>query len=174
MCCVRLRADSRRLPRATNIPLRSPQINSRWRAPARCTSSAGSARGRSWSWRWPNRGGARRRQITPTKPPFRRRPERRKRMVEIKKVPVNAPEFQSNGPHPKLKGVFLSLQKLFFASQQAGTGASQNVAHGLGAVPAGVICIPTDGGTVTYGTHTETNVVVTVTNAKHFDVLAWL
>jgi len=95
-------------------------------------------------------------------------------MVEIKKVPVNAPEFQSNGPHPKLKGIFLSLQKLFFASQQAGTGASQNVAHGLGAVPAGVICIPTDGGTVTYGAHTATNVVVTVTNAKHFDVLAWL
>jgi hypothetical protein len=55
-----------------------------------------------------------------------------------------------------------------------GTGASQNIAHGLGAVPAGVICIPTDGGTVTYGTHTSTNVVVTATNAKHFDVLAWL
>lgn len=95
-------------------------------------------------------------------------------MVEIKKVPVNAPEFQSNGPHPKLKGVFLSLQKLFLASQQAGTGSSQSIAHSLGAVPAGVICIPTDGGTVTYGTHTATNVVVTVTNAKHFDVLAWL
>ena len=45
---------------------------------------------------------------------------------------------------------------------------------GLGAVPAGVLCVPTDGGTVTYGTHTATNVVVTVTNAKHFDVLAWL
>ena len=95
-------------------------------------------------------------------------------MVEIKKVPVNAPEFQSNGPHPKLKGVFLSLQKLFFASQQAGTGSSQSIAHGLGVVPAGVLCIPTDGGTVTYGTHTATNVVVTVTSAKHFDVLAGL
>jgi len=73
-----------------------------------------------------------------------------------------------------LKGVFLSLQKLFFASQQAGTGSSQSIAHGLGAVPVGVICVPTDGGTITYGTHTATNVVVTVTNAKHFDVLAWL
>jgi len=95
-------------------------------------------------------------------------------MVEVKKVPVNAPEFQSNGPHPKFKGLYPSLQKQFFASQQVGTGSSQNVAHGLGATPAGVMCIPTDGGTVTYGTHTSTNVVVTVTNAKHFDVLAWL
>jgi hypothetical protein len=95
-------------------------------------------------------------------------------VTKIEKVPVNAPEFQSKGPLPNLKGVYLSVAKLFFASQQAGTGASQNIAHGLGAVPAGVICVPTDGGTVTYGAHTTTNVVVTVTNAKHFDVLAWL
>ncbi len=95
-------------------------------------------------------------------------------MLEVKKTAVNAPEFQSKGPLPNLKGLFLSNAKLFFASQQAGTGASQNIAHGLGAAPAGVICIPTDGGTVTYGAHTATNVLVTATNAKHFDVLAWL
>ena len=95
-------------------------------------------------------------------------------MVQIIKTPVYAPEFQSNGPHPKLKGISLSLQKLFLASQQVGTGATQNIAHGLGAVPAGVLAIPTDGGTVTYGTHTATNVVVTVTSGKHVDVIAWL
>jgi hypothetical protein len=95
-------------------------------------------------------------------------------MIEVKKVPQYAPEFQSNGPQPKFKGIYPSLQKQFFASQQAGTGAPQNIAHGLGAAPVGVLCIPTDGGAVTYGTHTATNVVVTVTNAKHFDVLAWL
>ncbi len=94
--------------------------------------------------------------------------------VKIEKTPVNAPEFQSNGPLPNLKGVYLSKAKMFFASQQTGTGSSQSIAHGLGAVPAGVICIPTDGGTVTYGTHTATNVVVTVTSGKKFDVLAWL
>jgi len=94
--------------------------------------------------------------------------------VKIEKTPVNAPEFQSNGPHPKLKGIYPSLQKQFFASQQTGTGASQSIAHGLGAVPAGVMCVPTDGGTVTYGTHTATNVVVTVTAGNKFDVLAWL
>lgn len=94
--------------------------------------------------------------------------------AQISKVPINAPELQSNGPHPKLKGIFLSLQKLFFSSQVAGTGSAQNVAHGMGAVPAGVMAVPTDGGTVTYGTHTSTNVVVTVTNAKHVDVIAWL
>jgi hypothetical protein len=66
------------------------------------------------------------------------------------------------------------LQKLFFSSQVVGTGSSQNVAHGLGAVPAGVVAVPTDGGTVTYGTHTSTNVVVNVTSGKHVDVIAWL
>lgn len=95
-------------------------------------------------------------------------------MVKVEKTPVSAPEFQSNGPQPNLKGIYPSKQKQFLASQQTGTGSSQSIAHGLGAVPAGVICIPTDGGTVTYGTHTSTNVVVTVTNAKKFDVLAWL
>ena len=94
--------------------------------------------------------------------------------TEIHKTAVNAPEFQSSGPLPNLKGIFLSKGKFFFASQQAGTGAAQNIAHGLGAVPAGVVAIPTDGGTVTYGAHTSTNVIVNCTSAKKFDVIAWL
>ena len=62
--------------------------------------------------------------------------------------------------------------KMFSANAQTGTGSSQNIAHGLGVTPSVVIAVPTDGGTVLYGTHTSTNVVVTVTNAKKFDVIA--
>ncbi len=95
-------------------------------------------------------------------------------MIEVKKVPVSAPEFRTDGPQPNFKGFYLSKGKFFFASQQVGTGANQNVAHGVGAVPAGVIAIPTDGGTIGYGTHTSTNVVVNCTSSKKFDVIAWL
>jgi hypothetical protein len=94
--------------------------------------------------------------------------------AEIHKTAINAPEFQTNGPLPNFKGFYLSKGKFFFGSQQAGTGSSQNIAHGLGATPAGVIAIPTDGGTVTYGAHTATNAVVTCTAAKKFDIIAWL
>jgi formylmethanofuran:tetrahydromethanopterin formyltransferase len=95
-------------------------------------------------------------------------------MIEVHKVPIIAPDFQTNGPLPNFKGFYPSNGKVFVAKQQAGTGASQNIAHGLGAVPAVVLAIPTDGGTVVYGTHTSTNVVVTVTSGKKFDVVAWL
>ena len=65
-------------------------------------------------------------------------------------------------------------QKYFVAKAQTGNGSAQSIAHGLGSVPSVVICIPTDAGTATYGTHTATNVVVTVTNAKKYDILAFL
>lgn len=65
-----------------------------------------------------------------------------------------------------------SKAKVFYASQQTGNGGAQNIAHGLGADPSIVLVIPTDGGTVTY-THDGTNVTVTCTNAKKYDVLAW-
>ena len=94
--------------------------------------------------------------------------------VEIHKTAINTPEIQSAGPNTKLKGFLLSNGKVYLGSQKVGTGAAQNIAHGLGAVPAGVIAIPTDAGTVTYGTHTSTNVVITGTLNGHFDILAWL
>ena len=94
--------------------------------------------------------------------------------AEIHKTAINAPEFQTNGPLPNFKGFLLSKGKFFFASQQTGAGANQNIAHGLGAVPAGVMAVPTDGGAVVYGAHTATNVVVNCTAAKHYDVIAWL
>jgi len=90
--------------------------------------------------------------------------------VKVEKTPVNAPEFQSAGPQ----------QKQFVSAVQTGTGASQNIAHGLGAAPAGVLISCTDNSgssnvfTVTEGTHDATNVKVTVTTSAKFKVLAWL
>jgi len=60
---------------------------------------------------------------------------------------------------------------LFYASQGTGNGSGQAIAHGLGASPSVVLVVPTDGGTVTY-THDATNVTVTCTNTKKYDVLA--
>lgn len=67
----------------------------------------------------------------------------------------------------------------FVSSEQTGTGSAQNVAHGLGVVPSRVFVTYTDltpatvgSVNVTYGTHTSTNVVVTVTASKKFLVVA--
>jgi hypothetical protein len=100
--------------------------------------------------------------------------------VKVEKTPVNAPEFQSAGPQPNFKGSYPSKQKLFLSAVQTGTGAQQSIAHGLGAVPAGVLASCTDNSgstnvfTVTEGTHTATNVLVTVTTGAKYKVLAWL
>jgi hypothetical protein len=68
----------------------------------------------------------------------------------------------------------------FKSAEQTGTGAAQNIAHGLGRVPAFVMVVPTDlapattgAYTVTEGAHDATNVVVTVTSGKKFRVFAW-
>jgi predicted RecA/RadA family phage recombinase len=69
-----------------------------------------------------------------------------------------------------------TLNRYFVSAQQTGTGSTQNVAHGLGVVPKAVLVIPQDTTAslaITYGTHTSTNVVVTVTTAAKFLVLAW-
>lgn len=69
---------------------------------------------------------------------------------------------------------------VFVSTEQTGTGSAQNVAHGLGAVPAAVLVAPTElaadlaaGYDCAEGTHTSTNVVVTVTTGAKFKVLAW-
>jgi hypothetical protein len=65
----------------------------------------------------------------------------------------------------------------FKSTVQTGTGSAQNVAHGLGVVPSLVLIIGYDltGGAyvVTEGTHTSTNVVVTVTNGEKYVVIAY-
>jgi hypothetical protein len=78
-------------------------------------------------------------------------------------------------------GVTKAKAAVFFSSEQTATGSAQNVAHGLGAVPAGVLVVPTEHpGTpdtgafdIAEGTHTTTNVVVTVTANVKFKVFAW-
>lgn len=100
--------------------------------------------------------------------------------VKVEKTPVNAPEFQSAGPQPNFKGSYPSKQKLFLSAVQTGNGSQQSIAHGLGAVPAGVLvtCVDNSGSsyafTVTEGTHDATNVKVTVTTGAKYKVLAWL
>jgi predicted RecA/RadA family phage recombinase len=74
----------------------------------------------------------------------------------------------------------LAAPRFFLSTEQTGTGASQNVAHGLGVVPEIIVVYPTDTApattgayTMVEGTHTTTNVVVTVTSGKKFKVFAF-
>lgn len=71
---------------------------------------------------------------------------------------------------------------LFVSAEQTGTGSAQNVAHGLTGTPSIVLVIPTEHpGTpdtgafdIAEGTHTGTNVVLTVTPNVKFKVFAWV
>ena len=77
--------------------------------------------------------------------------------------------------------VMPSLANLVFVStEQTGTGSAQNVAHGLSVIPRAVLVVPTDLTAATVGqysavegTHTNINVVVTVTSGKKYKVLAY-
>ena len=67
----------------------------------------------------------------------------------------------------------------FISTEQTGTGSAQNVAHGLGVTPTVVLVsfteLPADlaaGADIAEGTHTSTNVVLTVTSGLKFKVLA--
>lgn len=69
----------------------------------------------------------------------------------------------------------------FVSVETTGTGSSQLVAHGLGVAPTAVLVVPTDTSpstagvfTVVEGTHTATDVVLTVTSGKKFKVLAFV
>lgn len=68
----------------------------------------------------------------------------------------------------------------FQSSVQTGSGAAQNIAHGLGVVPTLVLVsiYNTNGVAAPYaiseGTHTATNVVVTVTNNVQYKVIAFV
>lgn len=65
----------------------------------------------------------------------------------------------------------------FLSDEVTGNGSAQNTAHGLGVTPSLVYAIPSNlsGGAyvVTYGTHTSTNAVVTVTNGEKYRVVAF-
>lgn len=71
---------------------------------------------------------------------------------------------------------------VFQSTETTATGSSQNVAHGLGVVPAVVFITITEspgdlvtGGAfdIAEGSHSSTNVVVTITTGLKFKVLAW-
>lgn len=66
---------------------------------------------------------------------------------------------------------------VFLSTEQTGNGAPQNVAHGLGAVPALVFVVPSDitGGAfaVVYGSHTSTNAIITATTGEKYRVVAF-
>lgn len=81
----------------------------------------------------------------------------------------------------------LKVTGKFASAEQTGTGSAQNVAHGLGVAPSAVLISITDPGietsgaadgakraVITEGTHTTTNVVVTVTSGAKFKVLAFV
>ena len=93
---------------------------------------------------------------------------------------------------PNLHGSRPSQQNLFLSTVKTGTGAAQNIAHGLvgyqlaagtplqPAVPTAVLVVLTDNSgsagvfTVTEGVHDATNVKLTVTSGAKYKVLAWL
>lgn len=66
---------------------------------------------------------------------------------------------------------------VFLSTEQTGNGAPQNVAHGLGVVPALVFVVPSDitGGAfaVVYGSHTSTNAIITATTGEKYRVIAF-
>jgi hypothetical protein len=70
--------------------------------------------------------------------------------------------------------------EIFVSAEQTGTGSAQNVAHGLGFTPTQVFIALTAGPgaytqpAITEGSHTATNVVVTVTSNWKFRVIAIL
>lgn len=74
------------------------------------------------------------------------------------------------------RAALLATNAMFLSTEQTGTGAPQNVAHGMGAIPTLAFAIPSDltGGVcaIVYGTHTTTNVVVTVTSGEKFRIVA--
>lgn len=92
--------------------------------------------------------------------------------------------FSIDGPNLALTfptgGVNFAAQKTFISAERTATGSAESIAHGLGAVPAFVVVIPTDTSpvtigvfTVTEGVHTNVNAIVTVTASKKFKVMVF-
>lgn len=70
-----------------------------------------------------------------------------------------------------------SITGMFVSTEQTANGSSQTVAHGFGVIPSQVMVILTEFASnlsvdVTEGTHTTTNVVVTITSGVKYKVFA--
>jgi hypothetical protein len=94
------------------------------------------------------------------------------------KQKIVAPQFVGSTPAADIAAGSVTASKMavYHGTAKTGTGSAQNIAHGLGVVPS-IVMINFTGSTasqaVTQGTHTTTNIVVTVTSAATFDVLAF-
>jgi len=93
--------------------------------------------------------------------------------VDVSDAAVGTAELINNS-------VTVAKMKVFKSSEQTGNGSAQNVAHGLGVTPGLVIVYPTDTSPATVGayvmaegSHSSTNVVVTVTTGKKYKVVAF-
>ncbi|MGE0539741.1 MAG: hypothetical protein AB7R89_06145 [Dehalococcoidia bacterium] len=94
--------------------------------------------------------------------------------IEAKEVVADS--IEATAPLP------LSQLGLFISDETTATGSAQNIAHGLGVVPSKVVVTVTEHpGTpdtgafdVAEGSHTSTNVVLTVTSGVKFKVLAFV
>lgn len=76
--------------------------------------------------------------------------------------------------------VTLEKAAVFVSIETTATGSEQSIAHGLGVVPSAVLVVPTElaadlgsGYDAAEGTHTSTDVLVTVTADAKFKILAW-
>lgn len=67
--------------------------------------------------------------------------------------------------------------KVFVSAEVTGNGTAQSTAHGLAAVPAAVLVAITlalaGECSVSEGTHTSTNVIVTATTGAKYKIFAW-
>jgi hypothetical protein len=65
----------------------------------------------------------------------------------------------------------------FLSAEVTGNGSAQSTAHGLATIPTLVFAIPSNmtagAFVVTYGTHTTTDAVVTVTNGQKYRIVAF-
>lgn len=65
----------------------------------------------------------------------------------------------------------------FLSAEITGNGSAQSTAHGLATVPTLVFAIPSNltagAFVVAYGTHTDTNAIVTATNGEKYRVVAF-
>lgn len=86
----------------------------------------------------------------------------------------------TGAPIPFVAGSAASVSGKFQSAVQTGTGSAQNVAHGLGVIPSLVLVsiYDTNGVAAPYviaeGTHTTSNIVVTVTASVKFKVIAFV
>ena len=77
-------------------------------------------------------------------------------------------------------GLVIGGPLTYVSAERTATGSAETVAHGMGVKPSAVLIVPTDTSpavvgvfTVTEGSHTSANVVVTVTASKKYKILAF-